>query len=74
MRAKPRISKADDGWQHPLGVRPAALGSPHFQNEMEHWLLGPNIDTWQPTGIRRTRDGWIDSTEEQGTTKQGETD
>ena len=23
----------------------------HFQNEMEHWLLGPNIDTWQPTGI-----------------------
>ncbi len=27
-----------------------------------------------PTGIRRTRDGWIDSTEEQGTTKQGETD
>lgn len=89
--------------EHPLGVRPAPLGSLHFQNEMEHWLLGPNIDTWQPTGIlpaadtyfaverdadgtptdlrpldsagiRRTRDGWIDSTEEQGTTKQGETD
>lgn len=37
--------------EHPLGVRPAPLGSLHFQNEMEHWLLGPNIDTWQPTGI-----------------------
>lgn len=48
------LADGDPVNEHPLGVRLAPLGSLHFQNEMEHWLLGPNIDTWQPTGIVNT--------------------
>lgn len=57
----------------PAPVTPRADGA-YFAVERDADGIPTALRPLDSAGIRRTRDGWAYSTEEQGTTKQGETD